>query len=191
MYPDYRYPPRGQKRKSATSGKDVASAAPSEPAPKRKKVKVLTHRPRYIEPAVVPKFGGETSSATEAKDLAPTQKVEEPAAMPKTSSAKLAEPEVVNIGVERMKISEISSPSTEVTVSKAQIGLTAIPKRKRMVNVLDALETIKTSSTLRKTTEAQKTQSETRVAEAEAAKNQAETEVGPSEPAKEKSLEVR
>jgi hypothetical protein len=67
MYPDYRYPPRGQKRKSATSGKDVTSAAPSEPAPKRRKVKVLTHRPRYIEPATVPEFGGETSSATEAK----------------------------------------------------------------------------------------------------------------------------
>ncbi len=41
MYPDYRYPSRGQKRKSATSGKDDASAAPSEAAPKRKKVKVL------------------------------------------------------------------------------------------------------------------------------------------------------
>jgi hypothetical protein len=37
MYPDYRYPPRGQKRKSATSGKDAAPAAPSEPAPKRKR----------------------------------------------------------------------------------------------------------------------------------------------------------
>jgi hypothetical protein len=45
MYPDYRYPPQGKKRKSATSRKDVASAAPSERAPKRKKVKVLTHRP--------------------------------------------------------------------------------------------------------------------------------------------------
>jgi hypothetical protein len=56
MYPDYRYPPKGQKRKSATSGKDVASAALSEPAPKRRKVKVLTHRPRYIEPATVPEF---------------------------------------------------------------------------------------------------------------------------------------
>jgi hypothetical protein len=67
MYPDYRYPPRGQKRKSATSGKDATSAAPSEPTLKRKKVKVLTHRPRYIEPAAVPEFGGETSSATEAK----------------------------------------------------------------------------------------------------------------------------
>ena len=37
MYPDYRYPPRGQKRKSGTSGKDVASAASSEPAPKKKR----------------------------------------------------------------------------------------------------------------------------------------------------------
>jgi hypothetical protein len=43
MYPDYRYPSRGQKRKSATSGKDDASATPSEPTPKRKKMKVLTH----------------------------------------------------------------------------------------------------------------------------------------------------
>jgi hypothetical protein len=188
MYPDYRYPPRGQKRKSATFGKDVASAAPSEPAPKRKKVKVLTHRPRYIEPAVVPDFGGETSSATEAKDPAPTQKIEEPTAMPKASSTKLAELKVDNIGVEGTKISEITSPSTEVTVPKAQKGLTATPKRKRMVNVLDALETIKTSSTPKKTAEAPKTQSETRVNEAEAAKSQAETEAGPSEPAKEKSL---
>jgi hypothetical protein len=43
MYPDYRYPLKGQKRKSATSGKDDASVALSKLAPKRKKVKVLTH----------------------------------------------------------------------------------------------------------------------------------------------------
>jgi hypothetical protein len=190
MYPDYRYPPRGQKRKSTTSEKDAASAAPSEPASKRKKVKVLTHRPRYIEQAVVPKFGGETSSDTEAKDPAPTQKIEEPAAMPKTSSAKLVEPKANNIGVEGTKISEITSPSAEVTVPKAQKGLTVTPKRKRIVNVLDALETIKTSSIPRKTAEAPKTRSETRVTEAEAAKSQAETEAVPSEPAKKKSLEI-
>jgi hypothetical protein len=149
MYPDYRYPPRGQKRKSATSGKDVTSAAPSEPAPKRRKVKVLTHRPRYIEPATVPKFGGETSLATEAKEPALTQKIEEPAAMPKAPSAKSAEPKADNI--------EVKSPSAEVTVPKAQKDLTATPKRKRMVNVLDVLETIKTSSTPGKTAEASKT----------------------------------
>jgi hypothetical protein len=182
MYPDYRYPQRGQKRKSATSRKDVTSAAPSEPAPKRRKVKVLTHRPCYIEPATVPEFGGETSSATEAKEPALTQKIEEPVAMPKALLAKSAEPKADNI--------EVISPSAEVTVPKAQKELTATPKRKRMVNVLDVLETIKTSSTLGKTTEASKTQTETKLTEAEAAKSQAETEAGPSKPAKEKSLET-
>jgi hypothetical protein len=84
VYPDYRCPPRGQKRKGATSRKVAASAAPSEPAPKSKKFKVLTHRPRYIEPAILPEFSGETSSATEAKGPAPpTQKIEESVAMPK------------------------------------------------------------------------------------------------------------
>jgi hypothetical protein len=83
VYPDYRYPPRGQKRKGATSEKAAALAAPSESAPKRKKLKVLTHRPRYIEPAIVPEFDGETSSAIEARGPALTQRIEEPAAMPK------------------------------------------------------------------------------------------------------------
>jgi hypothetical protein len=71
VYPDYRYPPRGRKRKGATSGKVAASATLSEPAPKSKKLKVLTHWPRYIEPAVVPEFGGETSSAVEPKEPIP------------------------------------------------------------------------------------------------------------------------
>jgi hypothetical protein len=61
-----------------------------------------------------------------------------------------------------------------------------------MVNILDAPETIKTSSsTPGKTAEASKTQTETKLTEAEAAKSQAEAEAGPSEPAKEKSLETR
>jgi hypothetical protein len=60
-----------------------------------------------------------------------------------------------------------------------------------MFNVLDALETIKTSSsTPRKTAEASKAQTETKLTDVEAAKSQAETEAGPSEPAKEKSLEI-
>jgi hypothetical protein len=68
VYPNYRYPLRGQKRKGVVSVKEVALAASSEPTPKRKKVKVLTHRPHYIEPAIVLDFGGETSSATEARE---------------------------------------------------------------------------------------------------------------------------
>jgi hypothetical protein len=133
MYPNYRYPSQGQKRKSATSGKDDASSAPSEPAPKRKKVKVLTHRPRFIEPATVPEFGGESSSVTEAKEPAVTRKTEEPVAMPKASSAKPGEPKAINIGeaeVERTKILEVLSPSAEVTVPKAQKDLTTTPRGK-------------------------------------------------------------
>jgi hypothetical protein len=88
VYPDYRYPIRGQKRKGTTSVKEVASATPSEPTPKRKKMKVLMHRPRYIEPATVPEFVGEASSATEAKKPIPAQKAEEPSATPKAERTK-------------------------------------------------------------------------------------------------------
>jgi hypothetical protein len=194
MYSDYRYPSWGQKRKSAISGKDAAPTAPSEPAPKRKKVKVLTHWPRYIEPAEVPEFGGKTSSATKAEESALTQRNEELATMPKASPAKSGEPKAISIEeaeVEKTKILEVISPSAEVTVPKAQKDLTTTPKRKRMVNVLDVLEKIKTSSsTPGKTVEASKTRIETKQTEAEAAQSHAKTEAGPSEPAKEKSLEI-
>jgi hypothetical protein len=174
VYPDYHYPLRGQKRKGAVSVKEVASAASSEPTPKRKKVKVLTHRPRYIEPAIVPDFGGETSSATEAREPTHLQNIEEPAAMPEMEK-------IEERRAEETSTSEVLSPSARVEVSmpKAQKDLTTTPKRRRMVNVLDVLETIKSSSsTPKKAAEASKTQIE-------------KTETGPSEPAKKKSLEIR
>jgi ribosomal protein L13 len=60
-----------------------------------------------------------------------------------------------------------------------------------MVNVLDVLETIKSSSsTPRKIAEAKKAQIETTASEAEATKHQAEIEARSSEPTKEKSLET-
>jgi hypothetical protein len=60
-----------------------------------------------------------------------------------------------------------------------------------MVNVLDVLETIKSSSTTpKKIAEIPKVQIETTASEAEATKHQAETEAGPSEPTKMKSLET-
>jgi hypothetical protein len=177
VYPDYLYPIRGQKRKGTAPVKEIASAAPSKPAPKRKKMKVLTHRPRYIEPATVPEFVGETSSATEAKEPTYLQNIEELAAMPETE--KMEEP-----------TSEVLSPSARVEVPvptpKAQKDLTTTPKRKRMVNVLDVLETIKSSSSTSKiAVEAPKTE-----IEAEAAKSQVETETGLSEPAKREFLEI-
>jgi hypothetical protein len=186
VYPDFGYPPWGQKRKGATSGKTAASAASSEPAPKRKKLKVLTHRPCYIEPATVPEFGGETSSAVEAKGPALMERIEEPAAMPKTD--KIEEPRT-----EETKTLEVLSPSAGVEVTKTQKGLAATPKRKSMASVLDVLETIKaSSSTPGKIAKVSKTQIETEIklTEAEAILSQANAEAGPSVPAKEKSSET-
>jgi hypothetical protein len=161
-------------------------ATSSEPAPKRKKLKVLTHRPRYIEPATVPEFGGETSSAIEAKGLALTQRIEEPAAMPKIDKIEKSR-------IEGAKTLEVLSPSVGVEVPKTQKGLASTPKRKRMASVLDVLETIKaSSSTPGKIAKASKAQieTETKLTEAEATMSQADAEAGPSEPAKEKSLET-
>jgi hypothetical protein len=103
VYPDYRYSTRGQKRKNTSFAKEVASAAPSEPAPKRKKMKVLTHWPRYIEPAIVPEFVGETSSATEAMEPTLPANIEGSAKVPATE--KIEEPRA-----EETKTSEILSP---------------------------------------------------------------------------------
>jgi hypothetical protein len=64
IYPDYRYLLQRQEKKR----KFAASVTPVEPVPKSKKVKVLTHRPHYIEPVVVTNFGAGSSSATEAKE---------------------------------------------------------------------------------------------------------------------------
>jgi hypothetical protein len=151
--------------------------------PKRKKVKVLTHRPRFIEPAIVPEFVGETSLAAEAKEPTPSQKIDELTATPKAE--KIEEPRA-----ERTKTSEILSPSAEVEVPKTQKGPAMTPKRKRMVNVLDVLETIKSSSTTpKKIAETPEVQIE--AFDAEATKHQAETEARPSEPAKVKSLETK
>jgi hypothetical protein len=182
VYPDYRYPTRGQKRKNTASAKEVASAAPSEPAPERKKIKVLTHRPRYIEPAIVPEYVGETSSATEAKEPNPLPNVEEPIIMPEMK--KIEEPETIET-----RTYEILSPSAKIEAAKSQKGPAVTPKRKRMVNVLDVLETIKSSSTTpKKIVETSEVHIE--AFDAEASKHQSETEAGPLEPTKVKSLEA-
>jgi hypothetical protein len=132
VYPDYRYPTRGQKRKNTASAKEVASSVRSGPAPERKKIKVLTHRPWYIEPATVPEYVGETSSATEAKEPIPLPNVEEPIIMPEMK--KIEEPKATET-----RTYEILSPSTKIEAPKSQRGPAMTPKRKRMVNVLDVL----------------------------------------------------
>jgi hypothetical protein len=81
------------------------------------------------------------------------------------------------------------SPSAKTEATKSQKGPAVTPKRKRMVNVLDVLETIKCSSTTPKKI-AKTSEMHTETLDAEAPKPQSETEAGPSEPAKVKSLEA-
>jgi hypothetical protein len=86
---------------------------------------------------VVPEFGGETSSDAKPKEpISPTQKAEDPIIMLKVPSAELAESKTDKAEepkIEGTKMLEVLSPSVEVTVPKAQKGLVATPKRRRMV----------------------------------------------------------
>ena len=79
---------------------------------------------------------------------------------------------------EGSKISEVLSPSTNVESIKNQKGPAVTPKRKRMVTVLDVLETIESSNTTSKKT------AET----SEAPRQQAETDTGLSKPTKEEKI---
>jgi hypothetical protein len=192
VYPDYCYPLRGQgvKRKIVASGKVAASTITAEL--KGKKLKVLTHRPCYIEPATIPEFGKRVTSAAGTKETVPSaQSTKEPAVIPKLPSVELVEtkadkaegPKIEEI----TKMSDILSPPIEASLPKVQKGSAATPKRRRMANVLDVvLETTKTLSLApsRKIAEVAKARPKagTKQTEVETATIQAETEAGPSAP---------
>jgi hypothetical protein len=192
VYPDYCYPLRRQgiKRKIAASGKVAALAITAEP--KCKKMKVLTHRPHYIEPAVVPKFGAGSSSAAEATETTSiAQSTEGAAIMRKVSIAEPVKDKVDKAKESKakkiMQVPKILSPPTEATLPKVQKASAATPKRRRMANVLDAvLETTKVLSpaATKKVTETPKMQAEakTRQAETEAVQTQTEAKAGPLVP---------
>jgi hypothetical protein len=136
VYPNYHYPLRRQGKKR----KVVASATTD--VPKGKKVKVLTHRPRYIEPTVVPDLGEGASSTAEVGQSAPiVQSIEEPTVVPKMPTVrpieakddKAEEPKVE----ETMKTLEIVRPPSEAKLPKVQKAPAATPKR-RMASMLDA-----------------------------------------------------
>jgi hypothetical protein len=130
----------------------------------------------------VPEFVGETSSATEGKEPTPLPNIEGLAEVP--AAAKIEE-----LRAEEIKTLEILSPSAKIESTKSQKGPAVTPKRKRMVNVLDVLETIKCSSTTPKKI-AETSEVHTKAFVAEASKQQSETEAGPPEPSKVKSLEA-
>jgi hypothetical protein len=107
---------------------------------KDKKIKVLTHRPRYIETTIVPKFGEETSSAAEAKQAAPAaQSAKELTIVWKVSIVELVKaedgatkkPELEKIIV----LPEILSPPVEAELPKVAKAPATTPKRRRMASV--------------------------------------------------------
>jgi hypothetical protein len=85
VYPDYCYPSRKQGKK-----RKVAASAISA-TPKGKKIKVLTHRPRYIEMARVPKLAEGTSSTAEPEFPAPANTKGESDGVPKVMGQEKAE----------------------------------------------------------------------------------------------------
>jgi hypothetical protein len=188
VYPDYCYTLRGQgvKRKIAALGKVAASTITAEP--KGKKLKVLTHRSRYIELAVIPEFGKRTYSATEAKETVPTaQSTKELIIVPKVPTVEPVERKTEEPKIEElMRMPEILNPSTEIKLPKMQKASAATPKRRRMANVLDVvLGTTKAlSPALAKKVVPTETKSQagTETKQAEAAQVQAEVEAGPSVP---------
>jgi hypothetical protein len=134
VYPDYYYPSRkqGKKRKTAASAISVV--------PKGKKIKVLTHRPRYIETAIVPKFSEGTSSNAEVEQIElPKVPTAEPVETPK-NGAKAKEKTAKKPELEKaIVLPEILSPPAEAELPKVAKAPATTPKRRRMANVLDAV----------------------------------------------------
>jgi hypothetical protein len=146
VYPDYCYPLRkqGKKRKAAASAISVM--------PKGKKIKVLTHRPRYSETARVPKLAEGTSSAAEPEYPAPVGAKGESAEVPKVMGQEKAKSteapkhpaEAKEKTVEEPELEEsaglpkiLSSP-LEPELPKVSKIPAITPKRRRMASVLDA-----------------------------------------------------
>jgi hypothetical protein len=117
---------------------------------KGKKIKVLTHRPRYIETATVPKFGKGTSSTAEAEQPAPATPrgeldkllkesavgpVETPKHGAKAKGKAATWPELG----ETVGLPKILSPPAEPELPKISKAPTITPKMRRMASMLDAI----------------------------------------------------
>jgi hypothetical protein len=150
VYPDYCYPSQKQGKK-----RKVAASAISA-TPKGKKVIVLTHRPRYIETAKVPKLAEGPSSAVEPENPAPAEAKGESAEVPKAmviAEQEKAETDEVpkHLAEAKEKTIEepewkkhagqprILSPPQEPELPKVSKIPAITPKRRRMANVLDTV----------------------------------------------------
>jgi hypothetical protein len=146
-----------------------------------------TKAEKPIEPTLLPEIAemAEAPTKTELEKpkilLSETKELAEAPSSEKMEEAKRS--------AEGSKISEVLSPSANVETTKIQKGPAVTPKRKRMVNVLDVLETIKSSSTTPKKTVAT-SEAKSEISDTKALEQETEAETGPSEPMKVKSLET-
>jgi hypothetical protein len=127
VYPNYCYPSRkqGKKRKAATSATSCASRS--------KKVKVLTHRPRRIETADVPKLIKGGAPIAEPSRSVPIE----------ARTNVTEEPKVEKIAQELKAL----SPPCVTELSKPLNIPATTPRKRRMASVLDAvIESVKTST---------------------------------------------
>lgn len=140
--------------------------------PKGKKIKVLTHRPRYIETTTVPKLSEGTSSAAKAEQIElPKVPAAGPVKTPKHGAkAKEEAAKETELG-KAIALPEILSPPAEAELPKVAKAPATTPKRRRMASVLD---------TVIETTRALTPAPAKKVAETVTAR--AETEAGPSVP---------
>jgi hypothetical protein len=172
IYPDYCYPSQkqGKKRKIAASAISVV--------PKGKKIKVLTHRPRYIETATVPKFDEGASFTVKAEQAAPViLSVEESAAVLKVSATESVEVPIQTAEAEEETAKKLDREEKigplEAELPKVAKTPAITLKRRRMESVLDAV-----METTRALTPAPAKKI------AKAAISRVETEAGPSVPTK-------
>jgi hypothetical protein len=108
--------------------------------PKGKKIKVLTHRPRYIEMAIVPKLSEGTSSTAEAEQVElPKVAAAEPVKTPKHGAEAKEEATKEPERGRAIALPEILSPPAEAELPKVAKAPATTPKRRRMASVLDAL----------------------------------------------------
>jgi hypothetical protein len=154
-------------------------------------IKVLSHRSRYIETAMVPKLGEGTASTAEPGRPAPAGSKEELAEVPKvpvTESAEAPKHAAEAKGKtaeepereETTGLPKILSPPPRPELPKVSKAPAMNPKRRRMASVLDAVLESTRASTLAPAKENVKTTT-TRV----------EPEAGPSVPIETKSAGTR
>jgi hypothetical protein len=130
IYPDYCFHVRKQK------GKRKTAASASSSAPKAKKVKFLTRRPRCIETTDVPEL-------IECEGVAPST-TEPGHAVLVEASTNLAEEPNLEKAADQLKV---LSPSGTIGLPKPSSVPAVTPRKRRTASVLDAvLESIKTSA---------------------------------------------